>query len=59
MAYKRQYLHSLCREAPCPWEAVVVLREELEHTVHVPGQKILPTDLYHALEVVDFLHMDV
>lgn len=45
----------LCREAPGPGEDVVVSGEELEHPVHVPGQRVFAADLAHPWEVVDLL----
>lgn len=45
----------LSGEAPGSGEDVVVSGEELEHPVHVPGQRVFPADLAHPWEVVDFL----
>ena len=47
--------NSLCREAPCLGEDVVLLGEHLQHAIQVSGQKILSADLVHPWEVVDFL----
>lgn len=45
----------LSREAPSSGEDVVVSGEELEHPVHVSGQRVFAADLAHPWEVVDFL----
>lgn len=45
----------LSREAPGSGEDVVVSGEELEHPVHVPGQRVFAADLAHPWEMVDFL----
>lgn len=46
---------SLGRKTPGPREKVEILREQLQHTAHIPGQQVLAADFTHPWEVIDFL----